>query len=442
MENVFNLNSSGSFFGEWWLPGKEDFKVIGVLNYSPESGLRLNLEGFFQGNEFDIIIGEASGHNLTLLNCFATTLVTPFHDLLKYAPTEIYANMAVIGLHAATEQDIEFEYIKLETNDIKAWTCLSGIDYNEFNRSFEKDSKSFHIPYKLPESEIIYDGNDAKISVHVSLNIPSLRRPTTEIVFTEKNTIKITNETGVKGLFFFEYIDAFRKFVSLAMRDNVTVENVRAMPKGSNDLVHIVYMPIDIELDYVKGNPTSHDMFFTYPNVKDRISDLFKNWLAGYNNMMTVYSLYFVKNKGMLHNVFLPKAQALEEYHRVIRNDGKKWSLQNRVAVLFDKFVDIMKYTGEKDVFSQLVLDHRDYFSHWFKKKEDKVFKGINLDYLSRDVNLLLEMCLLSEMGFTVSEITKMVEGCHAYRCYLDIGRPQGEEVMPPPRVMWKPGII
>lgn len=76
------------------------------------------------------------------------------------------------------------------------------------------------------------------------------------------------------------------------------------------------------------------------------------------------------------------------------------------------------------------------------QEKEDKVFKGINLDYLSRDVNLLLEMCLLSEMGFTVPEITKMVEGCHEYRGYLDIGRPQGEEVMPPPRVMWTPGIM
>ena len=120
--------------------------------------------------------------------------------------------------------------------------------------------------------------------------------------------------------------------------------------------------------------------------------------------MMTVYSLYFMKNKGMLHNVFLPKAQALEEYHRVSRPDADGWGFKSRILNLFEKYIDIMKYTGDKEVFSQLVLDHRDYFSHWLKKKENKVFKGINLDYLNRDVNLLLEMCLLTEMGFSVPE--------------------------------------
>ena len=48
MKEVFNLGSSGSFIGQWWLPGKEDLKIIGILNYSPESGLTLNLEGFFK----------------------------------------------------------------------------------------------------------------------------------------------------------------------------------------------------------------------------------------------------------------------------------------------------------------------------------------------------------------------------------------------------------
>jgi hypothetical protein len=442
MEEVFNLSSSGNFIGQWWLPCKEDLKIIGILNYSTESGLTLNLEGFFKENEFDVIIGEASGSKITLLNCFATTLVTPFHELAKYAPTQIYANMGIIGLHADAEQNIQLEYIKLETNDIKAWTCFTGIDYKGFSQSFEKDSSMFNIPYKLPESEVFYAGDDAKVTLNASLNIPSLMRPPTEIVFTEKNIIKITNEARVNGLFFFDYIDAIRKFITLAMRENVTVQNVRAMPKGSKDLVHVLYMPIDIELDYVSEKSSIHDMFFTFPKEKHRISELFKSWLCGYNNMMTVYSLYFMKNKGMLHSVFLPKAQALEEYHRVSRPDADGWGFKSRISNLFEKYIDIMKYTGDKEVFSQLVLDHRDYFSHWLKKKENKVFKGINLDYLNRDVNLLLEMCLLTEMGFSVSEIIEMVEGCHPYRCYLDIGRPQGASVLPPPRILWKPGII
>ena len=87
MKKVFDFNSPRTFIGEWWLPGQEDTKIIGVLNYDPIEGLRLNLEGFFRGNEFDVIVGKASGEQITLLSCFALTLVTPFHEMATYAPT-------------------------------------------------------------------------------------------------------------------------------------------------------------------------------------------------------------------------------------------------------------------------------------------------------------------------------------------------------------------
>ena len=169
---------------------------------------------------------------------------------------------------------------------------------------------------------------------------------------------------------------------------------------------------------------------------------MFGKWLEGYEEMLPVYNLYFCKSQGMLHNVFLPKAQALEEYHRRTRPDADKWGFHSRIGNLFEKFGNIMSLTGDKDTFVQLVLDHRDYYSHWLLKKESKVFRGVHVDYLSRDINLLLEMCLLAKMGLDVPEIEELVQRCFTYNSYLNIGRPAGEDLYPPPRIKWEPSIL
>jgi len=435
MGKDFSFDTACSFVGQWWLPGKEDCKIIGVLNFSSENGLRLNLESFFTGREFDVIFGEASGSAITLLNCFTTTYISPFHEFMPYAPTEVIANQAVIGLHANSEQNLEFDRIIFETTDFKSWSYLTGIDNREFLKCFDKGAKSFVLPYQMPEAEIFYVDDNIEISLRTSLKIPSLIPPPTEITFTEKNFFEINNKAAKKGLFFFGYIDAIRKFVSLAMRKNIEIKKVRAFPKGITEYVDVVYSPTDIDMDYTVANPSFSEMFFTYSSVKDRIQELCSNWLEGYDKITKVYNLYFFKAKGMMHNVFLSKAQALEEYHRTIYVPESR-DFKVRVDFLFDKYAGIMNYTGQKDVFAELIKDHRDYYSHWFQKKEHKVFKGgINLDYLSRDANLLLEMCLLTQMGFDDAEVIHIVENCTSYHSYLNIGRQ-------PERVKWEPGII
>lgn len=440
MAEIYKFSETYTFTGEWWLPGQENKKIIGTLNYDPENRIQLNLEGFFEGGDFEVIIGYASGNCITLLNCFATTLASPFHNLLQYVPTQIFANAAIIGFHTNGEQDIQLEWARLEVNDIKAWSCLTGIDNREYLRSFAEGNNSFILPYKLPDAQGFFSDDDVEVTINAAINVPSLIPPPTEIVFRETNYFKIINKSKSKGLFFYEYVDAIRKFVSLAMRDNVNIINLVVRPEGSKEDAHVLYYPIEIDLDYIRPRPSMTDMFFILPKFQDRTCDLFKNWLEGYRKMMRVYSLYFCKIKGMLHNTFLTKAQALEEFHRTVT--GLDRNYRTRMENLFETYNDIMQHTGDKEVFAQLMLDHRDFYSHWFKKKEDKVFRDIHLDLLSRDANLLLEMCLLSQMGFDDKEITNLVEECHPYRGYLGIGRPDGEGVFPPPRTKWKPGVI
>jgi hypothetical protein len=98
----------------------------------------------------------------------------------------------------------------------------------------------------------------------------------------------------------------------------------------------------------------------------------------------------------MPYKIFLSKAQALEEFHRRTKSGSDRWGFKNRISNLFERFSGVMNHTGDKDSFAQLILDHRDYFSHWFQKKQTKVFYDARLDYLTRDANLLLEMGVIA----------------------------------------------
>ena len=84
-----------------------------------------------------------------------------------------------------------------------------------------------------------------------------------------------------------------------------------------------------------------------------------------------------------------------------------------------EKFSEVMNNFEGKETFCQLVLDHRNYYSHWSEKKDSKVLKGRKLYFLTGAVNLLLEMCLLSLMGFTEAEINDIINKNSFYRSFI-----------------------
>ena len=324
---------------------------------------------------------------------------------------------------------------------LSTWSYLTGFDTENFhNRISEK--KGFSLNYELPDSKKIFESDDVKIAINAKINIPSVFPPPSQIVFKERNYFTILNKKFQKGFFFIEYIDAVRKFLSLSIRENIEVLSIRTIRQDSNEKLDFLYNLIPIDLDYRAKEFSPYYMFFTYPEVDSKINTLFKCWLDGYLEMTEVYNLYFYKSKGKTYNVLLTKAQALEEFHRNYKEQSNHWGFKSRISYLFEKFNQAMKYTGNKEIFSQLLLDHRDYFSHWFQKKRNKVFNDVKLDYLARDANLLLEMCFLLQMGFQRTNIYKMVENNSYYRAYLDIGRPEGEKVKPPPRIKWETSIL
>jgi predicted transcriptional regulator len=107
------------------------------------------------------------------------------------------------------------------------------------------------------------------------------------------------------------------------------------------------------------------------------------------------------------------KANRLEEMTRYCFDA----SLRERVAAVYHEYANVadslFKFKGEQE-FSKKVKDTRNYLTHWSEDGEKKTAHGDDLVFLTKDLQLLLQLCIMTQLGFTMKDITKM------YNVYYD----------------------
>ena len=69
----------------------------------------------------------------------------------------------------------------------------------------------------------------------------------------------------------------------------------------------------------------------------------------------------------------------------------------------------LFKHKAEED-FSEKVKSTRNYFSHGSKGRMKNVLLGDELTHLTRDVQLLLQFCMLTRLGFSELELIRIFE--------------------------------
>lgn len=392
------------------MPDSPDIKIIGILKYEAGKGIELQLEGTFTTLEHDTLHGFASGHYITLLGSFNTNWVDDFFD---YAPSRVVANKALIGVNYTEDECNNIDSVCVEYGDLKKWTKHSG-----FHSRFE--GSKYYLEYECPEPIVLYE--DKNVIVEMKSYAEGISSPLPEkAVIYDKNYFTIKSKCSENNLDHIKYTDALRKFISLASRVNIDYTDLYFRTNDTN--VSILFSYPKINIQYPSKSLDRIYSFFNFPAVKDDISNHFQKWLHINSNAPEVLGLYFYTPDGMSHQKFVSIAQALEDFHRKFLNPtkNKDSSYINVIKDIFKRFESVSKiFDSDADRFSELVRDHRDYYTHWFEKKKYLVLEGLPFDILRRDINLLLEMCLLEQCGFSVNEVHSMVEKCMHYKTYIN----------------------
>jgi hypothetical protein len=234
---------------------------------------------------------------------------------------------------------------------------------------------------------------------------------------------------------------SFLNFISFITRKPNSLISLKAIKRGSQfKFIPIVYQQTRI-YKYDKFI-LSDDFLFTSNEFRTRLPELLSNWFKLTKELESMYILY----SGMMNSEirqldyrFLCFISALESYHRIkIRNEEidedsynemikliinncpikhKEWlknklkyknepSLRNRLNDLIDIYSDILQYDGKsKNTFISDVVDTRNYLVHYDKRLSHKRLRLERLYWASESLKLLIELCLLRELGFNNKEI-------------------------------------
>lgn len=306
---------------------------------------------------------------------------------------------------------------------------------------------------------------DAELELigHFGHKLISKNGPGTEhVALTQEAALHLRFAKRAKLDEVFERVGQLRNFLSLAVGRPVTILSVTGYQDDYVREKSKTPLPIEVLWEVVHNPepPTRPrhpiEMLFTLPEATPDISTVLKNWFAKQANLKPVFNLFFGMryHPGMYLDVkFLAYAQAVETYdfrrrdpHELLPSEHRKrlrsilvavpreWRdwLKMRLAssnyIMLDQRIrDVLgecpdvraKIVGatdeELDAFVTTFKQSRNYYTHYNPKLEKKAATGAALYLLVVQLQAIIEMSLLRELGFTSDAVDAILERVQRY---------------------------
>lgn len=127
------------------------------------------------------------------------------------------------------------------------------------------------------------------------------------------------------------------------------------------------------------------------------------------NGKLNIYYEDYAKVRCALEKAIPKVKENLEESLKSRIEYGNEFSLRTRLKEIFDKYQEnLSEFVEKKEDFIGRVVDTRNYLTHYDEKLKEKAALGEELDPLIQELKILLEICLLTEVGFSSEEIKEL----------------------------------
>jgi hypothetical protein len=443
----------------WWLPAHEDEAVAGILVIESDDFPRLELIGALRpmqrlSEDFapDIILGVAGGALVTLYRCVCTG--SNFQIPGQY--TEKYIGHFVLrGVHVAHAEHILFDKMQHRYDALFEWAGITGIK-TESQTNAQGHLTRIEATYGFPETPT-FQVDRAVIRLIPAVQTDGLR--TDHFTVSESLSIEVVADTPLSlEAYLVNYFHDIANFLSLGVGGPVQIEEVSAELHSENEPSQ-QNRPQRVEITFLsRGRHVTKtrnrwDMLFTLRDLGQSAERAFALWLQRANDLRPVYDLYFgtiFQEGAYLHQRFLSLAQALESYHRRayggthLAADKFSSVLSDLLAVVNleahainrdvrNAFSNKLKYLNEvslrkrlKDLFRDRhelasllirnegrfidrVVNTRNYYTHYDEDAREGAVEERNLLSLTDQMQFLLELCLLGELGLSDEIIRQLI---------------------------------
>jgi hypothetical protein len=395
--------------GQWWLPEKPDERVSGILNYVPQDGASLELLGSFSDSVAvltgsfapPIVLGNSDQGLVTLHDCIQTQSTIGSTNSSNFKVRNV-----LLGSHFSSETDIKFEKLFVRYSSLDEWVNWSGFDKKVLVENVHPPLKRLNVVYEFPPSVEAALSADCRISIHFQANPPTLTFHQKEACIVQQNYVGLAFASQRNLRDCYETLFHLRNFLTLGISAPIYSLELRGNVEDLKEPISIFseqqYLPEELK-------PVQpFKMLFKFDDVAVKFALFLKNWYSKRISLKTVYELYFalVYNPHMYtDDRFLNMCRALEAYHKATIN-SKRINLRVRLNEIVDICLSVAStFIADKNAFLKTVMDTRNHLTHPSAKPKTNAVSGNALFFAAEQLRLLVEICLLTEAGFTIDEI-------------------------------------
>ena len=419
--------SQSNYRGEWWLPQDDAIKIKGNLELHNNINV-LTLQG--KGEQFINFDFKKKDFFLIglLENGIKKTLYIQYIDRWN-------ENFNQDGYNVICVLQIQFIFEDIHiTNKNK----LDEIEFNNIKVIFSNIDNWFN-KYDLMTNDIV-------IKIKDECNITITYKDTKSYIIFKIESLKTKTLEHYLGL---KYI--LQGFFNFLTTDKpVLVESFIGELANSTQSTKIRYRST-IREPMVKV-AVKRPFLFRYNDIKNKFELTLNNWFRFYNNKDVILDLYLgamYSNEIPISMRFLTLFQSLESYHaaclepdsvnkqerkyrieeiekvidtiknnpsvkdylKFIVNEKNSPSLKERLEEVYDKYESIFpKLTSkvkDKGTFIKTILKNRNTITH-ASLSYNKLANDDDFFWQVKNLELLLQLCILTQIGFTNEEISQL----------------------------------
>lgn len=443
--NPLKLTEPHIFKGYWWVPDNPEKKVAGIVTYTPNERIRLELIGGFEDsygeymNLFDddsssvpLIYGKDSDAKvITLVGChgsFSLSFNAGF-PMMSYS-----ARMLVYGKHISSIDEVCDYTANVRFPELSYWAQPGVIkQIVNYDAEGEMANSTFVLPY-LRENEC--DIFTCSCENGVNLSVRKGATYNSGELFLKPDIEQFSylamNRSGA-GMSIPEIIHEiykFQQFLSLVTMRNVQYESINLrdpdikqdFEDGHKSYCFPIYVLTVQQAVFNPSKISRHNFLFCYEDMPERIPDVLVKWMSDSDNLqpMKHHLVDSMVYKPVVGSVdFLQVVQAIEgvwwrfkdESYKADKNISRRLqtTLMTIISETLDSLSDISKVSS-MDIDIEAVVDSRNYYSHFVdRSKKPKTQDGMELYNLTEKLRIVLLCLILELLGLSHLEINEVV---------------------------------
>jgi hypothetical protein len=440
--------------GRFWLPATPDRTQPGTLHIEDGGKVHLELIGRLDGGhlfnaprQHDRVVGEVIEHGyVTLEECY----LTEAGHYGSGAPHkhELEPRRALIGIAYDENEAMLFDELKFSIEGLDEWLAITGLKTGWRPDPEEKMT----IEFTPPEKRELWKDEDFSLRCEFEWSAPTTALKSAEV--NQTAFLRLRSAKAVPLEAFVTKVHQLAHLVALAVDANVSVQTVSAYADAYRLGAGTKYerpMPLRVyfeALSFADKPPKIReiDRLFTLAGLPVSSQSAINAWfrLHSVNNVAT--NLYFSTRKQRfeyLNIKFVLMSQAAEVYHRNSSEEklmpnadfkklkqqilelvpeahrkmvgeklahGNDFTLANRLERLMAPFECFFGNAATREETIRSIVGTRNHYTHWGKSGDRDEYGGINLWTNLMRLDMLMQMHLLKELGYSVADVTSILE--------------------------------